>query len=340
MNPGLLMRLQQLSSVEKKQLKSQSLNDDIPPAALDLAGMHRLNRPVFNNYFFNNRDVFVSKHNRFAPYPLHSHHFLEINYVLSGEIHEIVNGDPVTLKKDDLLLLDVGSSHSIAAPGKDDIMMNILFRDNNISINLLNQIQSKQSELYNFLINSVLKPQQASGQYLLFPKERGNDDVKLTVDRLIEEYYSHRSFADTIIQAYLNILIAKLVRNYRIPSAPTTPAQKLAIKTLQEIHSNYQDISLADIAKKYSYNANYLGNQFHKETGKTFSQALTSERLIHARELVSSTQLPINDIMRAVGISNSSFFYHKYKEQYGCLPREDRASSYHQLTSILSDELD
>ncbi|WP_263849705.1 hypothetical protein [Lacticaseibacillus pantheris] len=190
--------------------------------------------------------------------------------MLSGEIHEIVNGDPVTLKKDDLLLLDVGSSHSIAAPGKDDIMMNILFRDKNISINLLNQIQSKQSELYNFLINSVLKPQQASGQYLLFPKERGNDDVKLTVDRLIEEYYSHRSFADTIIQAYLNILIAKLVRNYRIPSAPTTPAQKLAIKTLQEIHSNYQDISLADIAKKILLQRQLFRQSIPQGNGQNF----------------------------------------------------------------------
>ncbi|WP_225353495.1 hypothetical protein [Lacticaseibacillus thailandensis] len=74
MDPTILKRLQELTPVEKEQLKNQSLNDDIPPAALDLAGMHRLNRPVFNDYFFNNRNVFVSKHNRFAPYPLHSHH--------------------------------------------------------------------------------------------------------------------------------------------------------------------------------------------------------------------------------------------------------------------------
>ncbi|WP_225353496.1 helix-turn-helix domain-containing protein [Lacticaseibacillus thailandensis] len=186
-------------------------------------------------------------------------------------------------------------------------MLNILFRDKNISINLLNQIQSRQSELYNFLINRVFKQQQ-SGSYLLFPKEPDNDDVKLTVERLIEEYYLHRPFADTIIQAYLTILIAKLVRNYRITADHATSSQKIIIKILQEIHNNYQHASLASIAKKYAYNANYLGNQFRKETGKTFSQALTSERLIHAKQLVSSTQLPIIEIMHSVGITNSSFF--------------------------------
>lgn len=32
-------------------------------------------------FFFQNKDIFMSKHSRYAPYPEHTHQFLEINYI-------------------------------------------------------------------------------------------------------------------------------------------------------------------------------------------------------------------------------------------------------------------
>ncbi|WP_010012135.1 helix-turn-helix transcriptional regulator [Loigolactobacillus coryniformis] len=78
------------------------------------------------------------------------------------------------------------------------------------------------------------------------------------------------------------------------------------------------------LSNKYSYNKNYLSNLFHKVVGKTFSEALTEERLIHARESIQHTARPITVICHEVGFSNKSFFYHKYAEKFGCTPKEDR----------------
>ncbi|WP_195486550.1 AraC family transcriptional regulator [Lacticaseibacillus paracasei] len=322
MNIEVFKKLQALTPVEIEQQRSHTVSDDLPPQALDLDSTSASQLPVLNDYFFRNRNIFISKHNRFAPYPKHTHQFLEINYMLRGHVTEVVNGKTVELSEGDVLLLDAGSTHSIGIAGKDDLLINILFRDRNISIDLLNQIQSAKSVLYDFLLNRI-DSQNETMQYILFSAQ-SNGTIQATIDDLIDEYYQPSDFSDTIIQSSLTILIAKLIRDYHVQARPTSASQKMAIKMLSDIRANYPTVTLEALANDYAYNKNYLGNLFHQEVGKTFSQAVTEERLIHAREMIQATTDPISVISAQVGISNRSFFYHKYAEKFGHTPKDDR----------------
>ncbi|MCL5459375.1 helix-turn-helix domain-containing protein [Loigolactobacillus coryniformis] len=325
MDIKIFKSLQALSAVELEQQQNHYVSDDIPPAAIDLKASHEYKVPVINNdYFFRNCSVAIRKHNRFAPYPVHTHQFFEINYMLRGHATEYVNDHKVVLNEGDVLLLDIGSQHRIDALGTNDLLINVLFRDRNISLDLISQIQAAKSVLYDFLINNMATNPK-KGQYILFKNfGSGNNEIQATFDALITEYYHQRDFADTIIKSQLTILIVQLVRNNRIPVTTTSPTQKLAIDLLDEIRQHYQEISLEALSNKYSYNKNYLSNLFHKVVGKTFSEALTEERLIHARESIQHTARPITVICHEVGFSNKSFFYHKYAEKFGCTPKEDR----------------
>lgn len=278
--------------------------------------------PVLNDYFFNNRNIYISKHNRFAPYPTHSHQFLEINYLLAGQADEIVAGQSIHLNQGDLLLIDVGTPHSIARLNKNDLLINILFRDQNISIELLNQMQRTKSVLDNFLINHSAQ-QRTQQSFLLFNHE--NSEIQQTIEQIIEEYFFKPYFSDAVIQASLTILVALLARNYPIePEQHVSTQHQLAINLLTEIRNHYADTSLEKLATKYAYNKNYLGSLFHKEIGTTFSNALTSERLLQAQNLIKTTAQPLNNICRTVGISNTTFFYHKYEQKFGHSPKNDR----------------
>lgn len=317
----VLKQLESLTDIEKQQKEHQIFSDDIPPTAIDLQDTKEFNVPVLNNYFFRNHAIYVSKHNRFAPYPLHTHQFFEMNYMLQGNANETVNGDRVHLSQGDVLLLDIGSEHSIDALGEKDILINVLFRDRNISLDFLNQIQSQQSVLYDFMINH-LREKKTEKRYMIF--RSGMHDIRTSLERIIEEYFRPRAFSDTIIQAELTVLIAELIRGHDPTIEDPSPAQKLAVKLLNDIHEHYRDLSLEDLANKYAYNKNYLGNLFSKEVGKTFSEALTEERLINARRLIQNTKKPISEICLEVGISNKSFFYHKYHDLFGNTPKDDR----------------
>lgn len=335
MNVNVFKQLQSLSPIEIEQKKKHSFCDDIPQIAIDSNASQIVKIPVLNEYFFKNCSVCIRKHNRFAPYPLHTHQFFEINYILQGHAVEYVNGQRIELLEGDILLLDIGSQHKINMLSKNDLMINILFRDRNISIDLINQAQAKQSILYDFLLKHKDTTAQDKNNFLLFKNRGGNtQEIRIILDSLITEYYQQREFSDTIIQAQLTILISYLIRNYEMPTIVNSPSQELSIKILDDIHSHYQKISLKDLASKYGYNKNYLSNLFHKEVGKPFSEVLTDERLLRARELIQSTTKPIGDICQEVGLSNKSFFYHKYVAKFSRTPKEDRQRA--NIKSIIS----
>lgn len=321
MDSTVLKSLQALTPVERQQQHSHTVADDIPPAALDpqASSAHRM--PVLNDYFFHNSSISIRKHNRFADYPLHTHQFFEINYMLRGDAEEVVDGQALTLHQGDVLLLDIGSQHAIKALGADDLMINVLFRDRNLSLDLLNQLQAQKSVLYDFLLDH----QPTATKHLLFQATKtAQPDIQTTLDTLICEYYQHLDFADTIIQAQLTVLIALLVRHYPTIAQPLSRQELLAMQMLDEIRNHYPKLTLSDLAAEFSYNKNYLSNIFTQVVGKSFSVALTEERLLRAHELIQNTTTPISTICVAVGIRNKSFFYHKYAEKFGHAPQNDR----------------
>ncbi|WP_262315305.1 AraC family transcriptional regulator [Lacticaseibacillus parakribbianus] len=323
MDRDVLHQLQALSPIEQQQRQSRQVADDIPPAALDLGLSETTNMPVLNDYFFRNRSIYVSKHNRFAAYPLHTHQFLELNYMLTGTAVEHVNGQRVVLQQGDLLLLDSGSRHAIEALGEGDLLINVLFRDQNISLDLLTRLQSQRSVLYDFLAKRV-QPKQPRGFVRFAGTAQG--EVQATLQRLITEYYQGRELADTILQAELTVLLAQLSRNYPQPAAKLTSGQALALRMLKAIHEDYAQVSLGGLATALNYNRNYLGNLFRREVGQTFSAALTQERLLRARDAIQTTEKPLRLIAQEVGLRNTSFFYTHYAAQFGHAPKVDRAT--------------
>lgn len=121
------------TDIETKQKKT---GKHIPDYDSRYAGLPRLT----NDLFLANRSIYISKHNRYAPYPKHTHQFLELNYVLQGQCQQIINDTPYTFYEGDILLMDAGSAHAIEALGEDDLLINIVFKDTQISLKNLEEL--------------------------------------------------------------------------------------------------------------------------------------------------------------------------------------------------------
>ncbi len=324
MNTRVLNILKNITSLELQQKKSHKFCEDLPSKAINANLSKQANTRVLNNFFFRNRDIYISKHNRFADYPNHTHTFLEMNYMLHGSATEIVDGKELILNAGDLLLLDIGSKHAIKALGEDDILINILFREQTISINFLSDLMRNNSVLYDFLLSHTVSNTSSQKDFLLFPKKHGSE-IKETIEHIIDEYFLKRDFSNSIIKSYLSILLTQLVREYPLSNNKhSSKQQKLIIEILKAVSEKYKTITLQQLADHYSYSENYLSNLFKREAGKTFSEILTQERLIQAHNLISSTTMPVTIVMEQVGISNKTFFYKKYKQFYHSTPGKDR----------------
>jgi YesN/AraC family two-component response regulator len=120
-----------------------------------------------------------------------------------------------------------------------------------------------------------------------------------------------------------------LVRDYQseiINKSKQRLNDPVMLTVLKDIEKGYATVSLQSVAKELNYNRYYLSNLIKKKTGSTFTELLNQQKLLQAQLLITSTKLPISQIIRQVGFSNKNYFYSKYQEKYGHLPTETRKS--------------
>ncbi|EAH4202185.1 helix-turn-helix domain-containing protein [Listeria monocytogenes] len=321
---ALNKKLFRLNSKEKIQKSTSTFVPDLPNGSfLKENGSMEL----LNDYFFKNKDIYISKHNRFADYPYHTHQFLELNYMYSGSSEQVIEGNKETLHEGELLLLDSGCHHSIKATGEKDILINILFRDQQISLEWLTSIKKKNSLLFDFLLHSSVS-EQSLKKYIIFQSAQ-IPHIQQILNQIITEYFLEEEFSSRIITLYLPILFTELVRKCDTYLADDlTNSQSSTTSTMLEviklIESNYRTITLTSAADTLGYNKNYLSNFIKKNTNFTFTELVNKQKMLAANLLIETTSTPIELIIEKVGFSNKTYFYSLYKKTFNLLPNEVR----------------
>ena len=217
---------------------------------------------IKSEYFLKNRKVYISKHSRFADFPAHSHNFLEMNYMLSGSVTQTIDGNTEILHTGDILLMSKSTVHFVNAPGSADLLINLMFPVENIDFESLETIMSKNSYVFNFLMENMTS--QKNSTYIIF-----------------------RSSRYPVIHQLLENVPFEIHRN-----AYQQLENQMIFAILRMIHEEFRTISLGEIAGKLNYNENYLSNLIKNKTGKTFKEIQTKERLERAKLLIENTYIP------------------------------------------------
>lgn len=321
MDSTTLAEFYKLSDIEQKQLQDQQFHADFDSKSImKKESIYKI--PVFTEDFFKNQNVYISKHNRFAAYPTHTHTFLEMNYMLAGHAIEHIGKSEIKLNQGDMLILDIGTTHSIEPLSADDIMINIIFR-NKIDFSISNIQRLGQ---YNNIVSKFLLANDHLNKYLIYRSNHTEGQVQTVADSIIKEYFHPQKFSKMLIDSYLRSFIILLSRNTTLYSSDVVQNQMpdMVLYMLKEISKDPKGCSLNKLAEKTSYNRSYLGSLFKKSTGQSFSEALTDQRLLDSYNLLTSTSMPISEITERVGISNKTFFYRKFKNKFHQLPNEIR----------------
>lgn len=97
--------------------------------------------------------------------------------------------------------------------------------------------------------------------------------------------------------------------------------------------------SLQQLAKEMNMNANYLGQIFKRETGKTYSTYVTELRIERAKQMLQSGEMSISDIAVSLGFNDYFYFLKTFKRVAGVTPKQYRQGMAHdyELTGFLTD---
>ncbi|MBU3133811.1 response regulator transcription factor [Clostridium gasigenes] len=170
----------------------------------------------------------------------------------------------------------------------------------------------------------------------LTPKNIYDLSIKIIfcADKISEEFkldnkYSKDSLSNTIVElcnestrdnvkTFLISELEELLLLMNVNTIKYSPVISQIMKSVNEKY--YEELSLKTLACQYNINSSYLGQVFTKELGVSFSEYLNSTKNIKAKELILNTNMKINDIAKAVGYTDTSYFYRKFKKYYGVCP--------------------
>ena len=264
----------------------------------------------------------VRPHTRFVHFPAHTHNYIEVIYMCQGTTTHIVNGNKVVLEQGDLLFLNQNAVQEILPAGEYDIAVNFIVLPEFFNT-AFSMIGAEENQLKDFLVGALCGRDEETS-YLYFHVA----DI-LPVQNLIENMVSmliHGQENDPILQTTMGLLCMHLAYyTDRLNRGVQEKFDDMLLKeSMEYIDSHFQHASLTELADKLHQSQYSLSRLLKEKTGETFREMVLNKRFYRAQELLTESDLPINDVILSVGYENTSYFHRKFKEKYNMTPRRYR----------------
>lgn len=268
----------------------------------------------------------IRPHTRFVHFPAHKHNYIEMIYMCSGATTHIINGSAaLTLHTGELLLLNPCTAHEILPAGMDDIAVNFIILPEFFDRVLI--MLEEENALRDFLIGA-LKPGKNIAEYLHF-QSIDILPVQNLIENLIWSLLNSQPNRRGINQTTMGLLFLHLLNHTdRININDSSQyEQHLVFTVLKYIETNYRTAELTEISQNLHMPAYALSKIIKKYSGHTFKHLLQTKRLNQAAFLLSTSALPVEDIITLSGYDNTSYFHRIFKEYYHMTPRAYRVKN-------------
>ncbi len=313
MNDALLKKLSAVTEEERKILAGETQID----RSIYMDGT----RDVISGdkLLPSGRIITIRPHTRFIAFPEHTHDYVEMVYMCSGETRHVVNGTELTLHAGELLMLGQHARQSIAPADEGDVAVNFIVRPAFFS-GTLSFLGEEETPLRRFVV-SCLSGENEAG-YLLFrvaeilPIQNLIENLLYT---LTEQIPNRRG----ILQSTMGLLFAQLL-NHTDALQFESREQNALLSVLRYIEEHYADGSLTGIAGRLHYDPPYLSRLIRQGTGKNYTELLQEKRLSQAAWLLRNTDRRVDEISRSVGYENISYFHRLFAARFGQSPKKYR----------------
>lgn len=261
----------------------------------------------------------IVRNSRFNPVPEHVHDYVEISYVYRGRAPQIVNGAPLMLAQNEVLLLDAACPHAVGELGEHDIMLSVIISRPMLSRSL-EQSFSPASTVSRFLLNALNDETDHRGHVHFHTG--GSRRVRRYMQEMLCERLDPTAASPQIVSRLFELLLVELMQSYEVTllqtDAPALPSAQVAA-AMGFIERHARDCALDDLARHLHLSPNYASALLKRQTGRTFMQLVQEGRLTRAATLLDAGATAETAAHEA-GYANMSFFYKKFAERYGCTP--------------------
>ena len=319
MQQALLDQLRKITEEERKILDGEAEVDrDLYTSGRDFTVDSR-------KMLKEGRLIAVRTHTRFVYFPSHRHNFVEVLYVCEGSLTNIIDGKKVIVNKGELLFLNQFTKHEILKAGQNDIAINFMVLPEFFDVAY--SMAGNDNMLADFLVN-VLRQDEERGEYLHF-KVAEVLQIQNLLENMIYSLVTGKGDQNRINQTTMGLIFLYLLESvqYAEMRLPNQYENMITMTTLDYIEQQYKTATLTELCEKLHLPMHMLSKMIRKNTGFNFKELLQRKRLNKSVELMCETDLPISDIIAAVGYENGSYFHRVFKERYHTTPRAFRVAN-------------
>jgi len=259
---------------------------------------------------------------------MHSHDYIEVVYIISGNaVHEI-DGKRYDVKRGDLFIVNMHTPH-VFYQDEDakepfvayDLMFTLDFFDQSITGNhYLEKLNDS------FMFYSLFHD---SGHYVPYFNVSGSTHAmfgELFNKIYLEHRGSERGYIE-MIRAYLSQLIVSILRLQDSAEGDTDKrhTEQMVGFVCEYIKEHFAErMSVSSLAEKVYVNSDYLGRIFRAQMGISIGSMIQKVRIEQVCHRLNTTKAPVADIAEECGFDDMKFFYRTFKKEMGILPGEYR----------------
>ncbi|UQZ82559.1 Arabinose operon regulatory protein [Paenibacillus konkukensis] len=284
--------------------------------------MQTLASEVFNSEkrFRPGMNIFVNRAYEAFSIPQHTHDAIEISYVTEGVGYQFINDTVVPVKRGDIYLLPVGTSHVYRPPSPDKVrsfaIINCVFRPE--ALNAAANFPPPGSALH----DALHQPSRLQQPWLYhYDKESKYTELFHT---MLSEYRLRLPGYEVIVQSLLTQTMAMLHRDTTISLLP----EKMNCKVQEALHfikrHFHEDINLKQVAEHAFLSVSHLQRLFKQNTGTSFTCYVQNLRIQKCCALLKSTTMTVQQTAGAVGYQDMKFFHTLFRQKTGMTPQEYR----------------
>ena len=237
----------------------------------------------------------------------HTHNHLELFYIVGGKGQFLIQDQLYPVNANNLVIINPNVTHT------------------EVSLN------AQPLEYIVLGIEGIeLQPNASSNGQFSILDQFESAEITGCLRNILREMEQKNTGYEDICQAYMEILIIRLMRNtaLAIPSeahAISTNRQCAAVRRYIDLHFK-ESLTLEQLAEEGHMNKYYLSHAFKREYGVSPINYMISRRIEESKYLLAETDLSMSQIAQLLGFSSLSYFSQVFHRTQDISPKEYRQS--------------
>jgi len=235
----------------------------------------------------------------------HTHNHTELFYIISGQGQFLIEDQVFPVGVNNLVIINPNILHTEDSLNAQPLEYIVLGID---GIELANSRNS-------------------NGQFCILDHFE-SVEISGCMRNILREMEQRNTGYEDICQAYMEILIIRLMRNISL-AVPTEPQmvsgnrQCAAVKRYIDLHFK-EALTLEQLAEDAHMNKYYLSHTFKREYGTSPINYMITRRIEESKYLLAETDLSLSQIAQLLGFSSPSYFSQVFRRTQATTPMEYR----------------